>query len=102
MDTAEMHATPTVPTLEGDRLFDRRFKLRQKLGEGGMGEVWVADQIEPMQRRVALKLIRPGLASTRLLARFYQERQALALMDHPNIAKVSDAGISEPQGLPIG
>ena len=63
-----------------------------------MGEVWVADQIEPVQRRVALKLIRPGLDSARLLARFDQERQALALMDHPNIAKVLDAGITEPQG----
>ena len=102
LDSAEMLATPTVPTLEVDRLFDSRFKLRQKLGEGGMGEVWVADQIEPVQRRVALKLIRPGLDSSRLLARFYQERQALALMDHPNIAKVLDAGISEPQGLPVG
>ena len=57
-----------------------------------MGEVWVADQIEPVQRRVALKVIRPGLDSARLLARFEQERQALALMDHPNIAKVLDAG----------
>ena len=102
VDSAELIVTPTVPNLEVDRLFDSRFKLRQKLGEGGMGEVWVADQIEPVQRRVALKLIRPGLDSTRLLARFYQERQALALMDHPNIAKVLDAGISEPQGLPVG
>jgi serine/threonine protein kinase/tetratricopeptide (TPR) repeat protein len=81
-----------------DRLFDDRFKLRHKLGEGGMGEVWVADQIEPVQRRVALKLIRPGLDSERMLARFEQERQALALMDHPNIARVLDAGVSTAQG----
>ena len=70
-------------------------QLRQKLGEGGMGEVWVADQTEPVQRRVALKVIRPGLDSARLLARFEQERQALALMDHPNIAKVLDAGVAD-------
>ena len=74
----------------------------QKLGEGGMGEVWVADQIEPVQRRVALKLIRPGFDSARLLARFDQERQALALMDHPNIAKVLDAGVTKDHGAPGG
>ena len=85
-----------------DRLFDNRYKLRTKLGEGGMGEVWVADQIEPVQRRVALKLIRPGLDSSRLLARFDQERQALALMDHPNIAKVLDAGVAKAEGPAVG
>ena len=85
-----------------DRLFDNRYKLRTKLGEGGMGEVWVADQIEPIHRRVALKLIRPGLDSVRMLARFDQERQALALMDHPNIAKVLDAGITKPQEVAGG
>jgi serine/threonine protein kinase/WD40 repeat protein/Flp pilus assembly protein TadD len=78
-----------------DRFFAGRFKLRQKLGEGGMGEVWVADQTEPVQRRVALKVVRPGLDSARMLARFDQERQALALMDHPNIAKVLDAGVTD-------
>ena len=57
-----------------------------------MGEVWVADQAQPVQRRVAIKVVRPGLDSERMLARFEQERQALALMDHPNIAKVLDAG----------
>jgi serine/threonine protein kinase/tetratricopeptide (TPR) repeat protein len=88
----------TEPLPASERLFDNRFKLRHKLGEGGMGEVWVADQIEPVQRRVALKLIRPGLDSDRLLARFEQERQALALMDHPNIARVLDAGVSTTQG----
>ncbi len=85
---------PPAP-LAADRLFAGRFKLRQKIGEGGMGEVWVADQAAPVQRRVALKVIRPALATDRLLARFDQERQALALMDHPNIAKVLDAGEDE-------
>ena len=87
------------PPLEADRLFAGRFRLRQKLGHGGMGEVWVADQARPVQRRVALKVILPGLDSARLLARFDQERQALALMDHPHIAKVLDAGI-DPGGEP--
>jgi serine/threonine protein kinase/WD40 repeat protein/Flp pilus assembly protein TadD len=85
------------PALAVDRFFAGRFKLRQKLGEGGMGEVWVADQLEPVQRRVALKVVRPGFDSARMLARFDQERQALALMDHPNIAKVLDAGVTEGQ-----
>ena len=98
LDAAAMSVPPTEPPLGSERLFDNRYQLRQKLGEGGMGEVWIADQIEPMQRRVALKLIRPGLDSARLLARFDQERQALALMDHPNIAKVLDAGVTRPQG----
>ena len=60
-----------------------------------MGIVWVADQTEPVQRRIALKVIKAADDSRRLLARFEQERQALALMDHPNIAKVFDAGISD-------
>jgi tetratricopeptide (TPR) repeat protein/tRNA A-37 threonylcarbamoyl transferase component Bud32 len=89
---AALNAPPWEPPLAADRVFADRFKLRQKLGEGGMGEVWVADQVEPVQRRVALKVVRPGLDSARLLARFEQERQALARMDHPNIAKVLDAG----------
>jgi serine/threonine protein kinase/tetratricopeptide (TPR) repeat protein len=72
-----------------------RFKLRELLGAGGMGEVWVADQVEPVQRRIALKVIRPGLDSARLVARFEAERQALARMDHPHIAKVLDAGTAE-------
>ncbi len=87
-----------APTLLPERVFAGRFKLRQKLGEGGMGEVWVADQAAPVQRRVAIKVVRPGLDSERMLARFEQERQALALMDHPNIAKVLDAG--EADGRP--
>jgi serine/threonine protein kinase/tetratricopeptide (TPR) repeat protein len=94
LGVAAMPQAPPEPPRATDKLFDNRYKLRTKLGEGGMGEVWVADQIEPVQRRVALKLIRPGLDSARLLARFDQERQALALMDHPNIAKVLDAGVT--------
>src|SRR5262245_32517298 len=75
-------------SLTADRMFAGRYKLRQKLGEGGMGEVWVADQVEPVQRRVALKVVRIGFDTDKMLARFEQERQALAVMDHPNIAKV--------------
>jgi WD40 repeat protein len=84
-----------VPAVEPGQVFAGRYKLRQKLGEGGMGVVFVADQTEPVQRRVALKIIRAGLDTHRLLARFEQERQALALMDHPNIAKVFDAGMDQ-------
>jgi len=68
------------------------YRLLERLGEGGMGEVWVAEQAEPIKRRVALKLIKPGMDSRAVLARFEAERQALAIMDHPNIAKVLDAG----------
>jgi serine/threonine protein kinase len=68
------------------------YKLLQKLGEGGMGAVWLAEQHEPVRRRVALKLIKAGMDSNRVRARFEQERQALALMDHPHIAKVLDGG----------
>jgi len=71
-----------------------RYTLQQKIGEGGMGEVWVAKQSEPVKRKVALKLIKPGVDSRAVLQRFEQERQALAMMDHPNIAKVLDAGLT--------
>jgi tetratricopeptide (TPR) repeat protein/serine/threonine protein kinase len=68
------------------------YKLLRQLGEGGMGAVFMAEQTEPVQRKVALKIIKPGMDSRQVLARFEAERQALALMDHPNIAKVLDAG----------
>src|SRR5262249_18489434 len=71
-----------------------RYTLEEKIGEGGMGEVWVAKQTEPVKRRVALKLIKPGMDSKAVLQRFEQERQALALMDHPNIARVLDGGLT--------
>src|SRR5579883_932431 len=75
------------------------YKLLQKLGEGGMGAVWVAEQHQPVKRRVALKLIKPGMDSAQVLRRFEAERQALALMDHTSIAKVFDAGTTT-QGRP--
>ncbi|MHB8953714.1 MAG: tetratricopeptide repeat protein [Pirellulaceae bacterium] len=68
------------------------YKLLQDIGEGGMGVVYLAEQTEPVERRVALKVIKPGMDSRQVIARFEAERQALALMDHPNIAKVLDAG----------
>jgi WD40 repeat protein/serine/threonine protein kinase len=71
-----------------------RFKLVEEIGDGGMGSVWMAQQTEPVRRLVAVKLIKAGMDSKRVLARFEAERQALALMDHPNIARVFDAGTS--------
>jgi tetratricopeptide (TPR) repeat protein/serine/threonine protein kinase len=71
------------------------YKLLQQIGEGGMGVVYMAEQIEPVKRRVALKIIKPGMDTRQVIARFEAERQALSLMDHPNIAKVLDAGTTE-------
>src|SRR5262249_33278716 len=71
-----------------------RYKLLERLGEGGMGEVWLARQHEPVKRQVALKLIKAGMDSKAVLARFEAERQAPALMDHPHIARVLDGGLT--------
>ena len=71
------------------------YKIREKLGEGGCGVVYVAEQTEPVRRRVALKVIKLGMDTRSVIARFEAERQALAMMDHPNIAKVLDAGATE-------
>jgi serine/threonine protein kinase len=71
------------------------YKLLQLIGEGGMGAVYLADQEEPVRRRVALKIIKAGMDSRAVVARFEAERQALAMMDHPNIAKVLDAGTTQ-------
>src|SRR5262245_50571419 len=68
------------------------YKLVEQIGEGGMGAVWMAQQTEPVKRPVALKLIKAGMDSKQVIARFEAERQALALMDHPNIARVLDGG----------
>src|SRR3989454_6034344 len=75
------------------------YKLMEQIGEGGMGLVFVAEQQQPVRRKVALKLIKPGMDTRDVIARFEAERQALALMDHPNIAHVLDAGTT-PLGLP--
>jgi serine/threonine-protein kinase len=76
-----------------------RYKLLENIGEGGMGSVWVAEQ-QPIRRKVAIKLIKAGMDSKHVLARFEAERQALALMDHPHIAKVFDGGMTD-QGRPF-
>ncbi len=72
-----------------------RYRLLEKIGEGGFGSVYVAEQKEPVRRRVALKVLKLGMDTRRVIARFEAERQALALMDHPNIARVLDAGATE-------
>lgn len=87
------------------------YKLLQRIGQGGMGEVWMAQQERPVRRRIALKLIKASLGSSEILARFAAERQALAMMEHPNIARILDAGETESgqpwfamelvQGLPL-
>lgn len=75
------------------------YRILQVLGEGGMGIVYEAEQVEPVRRRVALKILKPGMDTKQILARFEAERQALAVMEHPNIAKVLDAGATE-EGRP--
>ncbi|HZZ80241.1 MAG TPA: serine/threonine-protein kinase, partial [Gemmataceae bacterium] len=76
------------------------YKLLEQIGEGGMGVVYTADQQFPVRRRVALKIIKPGMNTRQVIARFEAERQALALMDHPNIAKVLDGGVTD-EGRPF-
>jgi eukaryotic-like serine/threonine-protein kinase len=77
----------------GDRI--GRYKLLEQIGEGGCGVVYMAEQEEPVRRRLALKVIKLGMGTKQVVARFEAERQALALMDHPNIAKVFDAGATD-------
>jgi eukaryotic-like serine/threonine-protein kinase len=72
-----------------------RYKLLELIGEGGFGTVWMAEQEEPVRRRVALKIIKPGMDTKQVLARFEAERQALAMMEHPSIARVLDAGATD-------
>jgi serine/threonine protein kinase len=111
-------AAPTVdatpggsPDGDGPGAVIGPYKLMEQIGEGGMGVVYVAEQTAPVRRRVALKVIRPGMDTRQVIARFEAERQALAMMDHPNIAKIFDGGVTESgrpyfvmelvRGLPI-
>src|SRR5215468_10698887 len=89
---AEAHADPTVRV---GAILAGRYKLVEEIGAGGMGSVFLAQQTEPVRRVVAVKVIKAGMDSKAVLARFEAERQALALMDHPNIARVLDAGTTE-------
>jgi hypothetical protein len=88
-------ATMSLPPGEkpGDKIGN--YKILQLIGEGGCGSVFMAEQEQPVRRRVALKVIKLGMDTKNVIARFEAERQALALMDHPNIAKVFDAGTTE-------
>jgi eukaryotic-like serine/threonine-protein kinase len=88
-------ATVSQPSPEAPATVIGPYKLIEQIGEGGMGTVWMAQQSEPVRRTVALKLIKAGMDSRQIITRFEAERQALALMDHPNIAKVLDAGTTE-------
>src|SRR3954465_6115721 len=93
-------AIPAPPTI--DQLTSEQpgaligpYKLLEQIGEGGMGLVYMAEQQRPMRRLVALKLVKPGMDSKQVIARFEAEKQALAMMDHPNIAKVFEAGTTD-------
>jgi len=116
-DFLESPAMDAAATLEGAAMIDgpgtriSHYELLNLIGEGGMGLVYLAEQKEPVRRKVALKIIKPGMDSRQVVARFEAERQALALLDHPNIAHVFDAGCTETgrpyfvmeyvKGLPI-
>jgi serine/threonine protein kinase/tetratricopeptide (TPR) repeat protein len=98
-DASDPYRGTGKSTLKPGQTFAEHFILIGKLGEGGMGQVWLAEQIFPMRRQVALKLIKAGMYDEAVVERFQSERQSLAIMDHPSIAKVFDAG-STPQGQP--
>ncbi len=95
----EPNRTEATGNLEPGQVIAQRFQMIRKLGEGGMGQVWLAEQISPVRRQVALKLIKAGMYDEAVVQRFQSERQSLAMMDHPAIAKVFDAGTT-PQGQP--
>ena len=103
----ESPVAPSLATIEDAKITEAPgtvigpYKLMEEIGEGGMGLVFVAEQQHPVRRKVALKVIKPGMDSRQIISRFEAERQALALMDHPNIAKVLDAGTTgDPSPLP--
>ena len=84
------HRLPPIAERPGTQIGP--YKLLEEIGEGGMGVVYMAQQQEPVRRKVALKIIKPGMDTREVIARFEAEEQALAMMDHPNIAQVLDAG----------
>ena len=88
-------AASRVGELEPGQILAQRFQIVRKLGEGGMGQVWLAEQLSPVRRQVALKLIKAGMYDAAVVQRFESERQSLAIMDHPAIAKVFEAGATE-------
>jgi WD40 repeat protein/serine/threonine protein kinase len=90
---ADTLQTPVIAERPGETI--GRYKLLEEIGEGGMGVVYLAEQQEPVHRQVAMKIIKPGMDTREVIARFETERQALAMMDHPNIAKVLDGGAAE-------
>ena len=98
MGTCSSTRGPFAPTVdapapaEGPGTVIGPYKLLEKIGEGGFGIVYMAAQTEPVRRKVALKILKPGMDTRQVVARFEAERQALAIMDHPNIAKVFDGG----------
>ena len=110
-DALEQPLGIASPVIEGPGTVIGRYKLLEQIGEGGFGVVFMAEQTEPIRRRVALKIIKPGMDTKQVIARFEAERQALAMMDHPNIAQVFDAGSTDAgrpyfvmelvQGVPI-
>ena len=93
--TVKLSFSALDPAAEGPGTRIGRYKLLQQIGEGGCGTVFMAEQEEPVRRRVALKVIKLGMDTKSVVARFEAERQALAMMDHPNIAKVLDAGATD-------
>jgi serine/threonine protein kinase len=95
----EIGEIESASALAAGQIFAQRFELVRKLGEGGMGQVWLAEQVAPVRRQVAVKLIKAGMYDEAVVQRFQSERQSLAIMDHPAIAKVFDAGTT-PQGQP--
>src|SRR5580693_8238105 len=109
-DESETRTIDTATALAGGDDFGR-YRVLSPLGEGGMGTVYLAEQLEPIRRRVALKVVKFGMDTAQVLARFDNERQALAMMDHPNIARIFDAGATRKgrpyfvmeyiEGLPI-
>src|SRR4051794_27253432 len=90
--TPEATATPGQRSADGPGSVIGPYKLLEPIGEGGMGTVYMAEQEQPVRRKVALKIIKAGMDTAQVIARFEAERQALALMNHPHIAKVLDAG----------